>query len=214
MQLQVLPFVVATIATSSAANADVCDFRLSELIGNSGTAAVEVGAAATVAAGVGMKVAGVYTLTHSVTGLTMLGSTAAGSSAAGTVGIIAGTGGTLGTIGAILMAPVTITVAAVTGAAIGLSEGVCYFYDDRITDYDSVLAVMEKVAADADPAYFKLVKPLGTDAMAFILIHDAEGNSVRYDVENLYIVNGLLLNRDWFLNTRIGNIGFYRTFLD
>ena len=30
-----------------------------------------------------------------------------------------------------------------------------------------------------------------------------------YDVENLYIVNGVMMHRDWGKNTTIGNIGFY-----
>lgn len=105
--------------------ADVCDYRPSQLIG--GTTSAVAGSAGTVAAtGVGMKAAGIYTLTHATTGAAMLGSTAAGASAAGTIGIIAGSAGFLGTAGAILMSPFVIIPSAVAAIGIGAYEGGCY----------------------------------------------------------------------------------------
>ena len=83
----------------AAAFAGICDYKPSRI----GTlAAAAIGGAAVAGTGTAMTTAGFYTLVHAGSGLTMLGSTAAGASAAGTVGIIAGTGGVIGTVGAIL----------------------------------------------------------------------------------------------------------------
>ncbi len=114
------------VFVSQSAIAGVCDYRPSKLIGGKTTGAVAGGAGATAAAGVGMKAAGIYTITHATTGATMLGSTAAGASAAGTTGIIAGTGGVLGSIGAAIMSPFVLIPAAVVAAGVGAYEGGCY----------------------------------------------------------------------------------------
>ena len=106
--------------------AGVCDYRPSQLIGRATTGAVAGSAGAAAATGVGLKAAGIYTLTHATTGAAMLGSTAAGASAAGTTGIIAGSAGFLGTVGAVLMSPFVIIPAVVTAAGIGAYEGGCY----------------------------------------------------------------------------------------
>jgi hypothetical protein len=108
------------------ASAGMCDYRPSKMIGGvaTGTAAGASGAAA--ATGIGMKAAGLYTITHATTGAAMLGSTAVGASAAGTTGIIAGTSGVLGTVGAVLMSPIFMIPAAVTAVGIGAYEGGCY----------------------------------------------------------------------------------------
>jgi hypothetical protein len=106
--------------------AGICDYRPSQLIGGAPATVVAGGAGATAATGLGLKAAGIYTLTHATTGAAMLGSTAAGASAAGTAGIIAGSAGFLGTAGAILMSPLLIIPAAVAAAGIGAYEGGCY----------------------------------------------------------------------------------------
>lgn len=106
--------------------AGVCDYRPSQLIGGVSTSAVAGGAGAAAVTGIGLKAAGIYTLTHATTGAAMLGSTAAGASAAGTTGIIAGSAGFLGTAGAVLMSPFVIVPAVVTVAGIGAYEGSCY----------------------------------------------------------------------------------------
>lgn len=105
----------------------VCDYRPSKLIGGVATGGVAGTTGAAAATGIGMKAAGLYTITHATTGAAMLGSTAAGASAAGTTGIIAGTSGVLGTVGAVLMSPIVIIPAAVTAVGIGAYEGSCYF---------------------------------------------------------------------------------------
>jgi hypothetical protein len=95
---------------SHTAFAGVCEYTPSKMIKSGSPAGIVIGAksAATGAAvvGAGMKAAGFYALTHSVTGATMLASTASGSSTAGTIGIIGGTGGGVGAVSAIIMSPI------------------------------------------------------------------------------------------------------------
>lgn len=128
MNKTALCLLLSSVLAQTAA-AKVCDYRPSQLIGEGTTGAVAGGTGATAVAGVGMKLAGLYTLTHATTGAAMLGSTAAGASAAGTTGIIAGTAGFFGTAGAVLMSPFVIVPAAVTAVGIGVYEGGCYLSD-------------------------------------------------------------------------------------
>ena len=146
---------------------------------------------------------GIYTLTHSVSGLTMVGSTAAGSSAAGTVGIVGGTSGFIGSAVAFATAPVTITVTAVTAVGVATYEGVCYFQDERITDVGIVGKIMHRVA-DHD-------ETLRVDDKYIYLRNEDGSSETRYLIDNLYIVNGDLMHRDWFLNTNIGHINYSST---
>lgn len=111
---------------SNSVMAGVCDYRPSKVVGDGLTKSVATGAGATAAAGVGMKAAGYYAITHATTGAAMLGSTAAGTSAAGTVGIIGGSAGAVGTAGAVLMSPFVLIPAAVVAGGIGVYEGSCY----------------------------------------------------------------------------------------
>ena len=63
---------------ASNVSAGVCDYRPSNLLGGLRTGGIATAGAGVAAMGVGAKVAGFYTLTHAVTGATMLGSTAGG----------------------------------------------------------------------------------------------------------------------------------------
>jgi len=101
----------------------ICDYKPSSFI----SGAITAGTGATAAAGAGLKGAGFYTLTHGVTGATMLGSTAGGVSAAGTAGILGGTAGVIGSVAAVLMSPVTIGVGVVIGVGASATEAYCYF---------------------------------------------------------------------------------------
>ncbi len=196
---------------ASSSYAGVCDYRLSELLlSNSvsdravGTAAAGVMGAG--AAGTAFSAAGFYLIVNGTTGATMVGSTMAGASAAGTVGILSGTSGIVGTAASIVSAPITVFVAGVAAVGeIGL-EGGCYFADERITDYDSVLNLMRKVAAQEGPAEFMLVNADLPGHVARIVVHVGPAKYDGYDVSELYVVNGELMNDDWFLNTDIGNI--------
>lgn len=202
-------FVAANLSFSgNMANAGACDYRPSQLIGGSGAGVVATTGLGTAAAGIAAKGAGSYTLTHAITGATMLGSTAGGASAAGTVGIMGGTAGLVGTAAGVLMAPATIIAGAVTAVGVGGYEGVCYFYDERVTDYTEVTRILESIAVNADPAYLRLEIDSMNRESAVLVLSDGAEITQRYSVEDLYVVNGVLKHRDWGLNTVIGNVGF------
>lgn len=203
MKTTILPILLAF--TASPSFAEFCDYRPSQLIGDSGAGAVGTAGAATAVAGTAAQAAGFYTLTHAVTGATMLASTAGGVSAAGTVGIMGGTAGAVGTVGAVLMAPVTIVAGVVTAVGVAAYEGGCYFTDERVTKYEDVLKIMENMDANADFDVFRLLLVNGSEQIQIGPI----GKSDNYWVEDLYIVNGTLMNRDWFKNTTIGKISFF-----
>lgn len=177
----------ALLTIAPPAWASLCDYRLSTILGNAGSAAAKLARDSSGA----LKDTGVLTLTNVATGVTMLGSSGAGASVAGA---LAGA------------APVGIAV----GAALLGSEAVCYFLDDRITEYDEVMMVMTLLAESADPDYFELVDPqTPLDRQAFILIKDPQKEGVtKFMVRDLYIVNGVLKNRDRFRNTVIGSVGY------
>lgn len=184
--------------------ADTCDYRPSRIFGDTGSKAV-IGGGVAVSSATGAATAmGVYTLVHAGSGLTMLGSTMAGVSGAGTIGIVAGTGGAIGTAGAVILNPFVWVPAAIAGVGGGGFEAVCaFFVDERITEYEEVLAILESFATHADPEYFRIV----TNAIpAFISLSDEDGSWTRYEIEDLYIADGMLKNRDWGPNTKIGRV--------
>lgn len=140
----------------------------------------------------------------------MLGSTLAGASGAGTVGIIGGSGFAASVL-AVLTAPITLLVAGGTAVTVGGLEAGCYFVDERITEEEQVLAILRQVALTANEDYFKLFdvsveEAAETGTVSRVRVPDQDGKYQFYDVSNLYIVNGELLHRDWFLNTSLGNI--------
>jgi hypothetical protein len=196
--------MLAFITIATPANADKCDYRPSRILGDAGSKAVIGGGVAVTSTTGAAAALGVYTLVNAGSGLTMLGSTMAGASGAGTIGIIAGTGGALGTAGAIILNPFVWVPAALVGVGGGGFEAVCAFLvDERITEYDEVLSVMESFAAHADPNYFSIV----TNAIpAFISLSDGKGTWENYDIEGLYIADGVLKHRDWGPNTVIGRV--------
>jgi hypothetical protein len=135
----------------------------------------------------------------------MLGSTAVGGSAAGTVGIIAGTGTGLGAVAAVITAPATIIAASVVAVGTGAFEGVCYFQDERITEFDDVVNHL-KPLADSNPMFVRLY-PWGGPEHSTLVLETPDGK-VSYNVADLYIVNGVLMHRDWGRNTTIGRLAF------
>lgn len=194
--------ILAAISTifAGSVHAGACDYTPSRLAGKAATTvgtAIVGGSAVT---GVGMQAAGYYTLVHAGSGLTMLGSTAAGASAAGTVGIIAGTGGAVGTIGAILMAPVTIVVGGLTIIGVGFYEGTCYFQVERVTDPYDVREIVESAVSKDDA--LSIVRTDNGDALKLTV----SGEVVTYVLRNLYIADGQLKHRDWGPNTKLGPI--------
>ena len=190
------------LATASLANADVCDYTPSNLIGNAATTVGTAVAAGGATAGLGMQAAGFYTLVHAGSGLTMLGSTAAGASAAGTVGIIAGTGGVVGAVGAFLMAPVTIIVGGITVIGVGAYEGVCYFQVERIEAPELVLEIVSSVAANDSSVSVEQ----SDDGPVMVLVVDDKEE--RHLIEDLYIADGNLKVRSWGPDESFGPILF------
>lgn len=203
--MRIIPLALMFGVWANCLSAGPCDYRPSELIGGGGATAIGSGGAAAAGFGLAIKGVGFYTLTHSTSGAIMVGSTLAGTSAAGTVGIIGGTGGVIGTATAVATAPVTIIAGAVAAAGIGVYEGVCFFQDERITDYNQVLAVLKNVAATADQNVFKLEDKYYW-GRATIRVKMSEDNWKTFKVKDLYIVNGVLKNRDWGINTTIGQL--------
>lgn len=212
------PFLPALVLSflSTSALADACDWRPSYLltkvtgdrVSASTTATIGHAVVGTVggvgASGGVMTAAGFYIFPHTA-GMTMLGSTLAGPSAAGTVGIISGTGGAIGTTAAALMNPFVWVPAAVAGiGGSGFEAGCAFLVDERITEFDEIMTVMTSFVDKADPAYFKLVEK---GEASFIVLTDLEGRATSYDIEDLYIVNGILMHRDWGPNTEIGFVG-------
>jgi hypothetical protein len=189
-----------------------CGYRLSNLIGGFGAGAAAAAGTATAAAGIGAQAAGFYTLTHSVTGAWMLGSTAGGASAAGTVGIMGGTAGAVGTIGAIIMAPATIIAGAVIGGGTAVFEGACYFAIDRLDDPELIMAVLENLALHSDADYFELVTDAAGQSSIYVATEvDPNGKvmeRVKYTASDLYIEDGVLKHIDWGPNTQIGKVGY------
>lgn len=202
---------VLSLVWVTGAFSGVCDYRLSQLV--SPTAATAVVTAGGAGASVGpatMALGGLYFFPHAASGSVMLGSTLAGASGAGTVGIIGGSGFAAGVL-AVLTAPITLVVAAGTAVTVGGVEAGCYFVDERITEEEEVVAILRQAALTSNEDYFKLFDVSGeeaaeTGAASRVRIPDEDGTYQFYEVENLYIVNGELLHRDWFFNTSLGNI--------
>lgn len=200
------------VLLGSTALADVCDYRPSNLIGSLGTGAIGTAGAGVAVAGAGAKAAGFYTLTHAVTGATMLGSTAGGASAAGTVGIMGGTAGAIGTIGAVLMAPVTIAVGVVIGAGTAIYEGACYYTIERVEDPKIIMRILEDLDRQSEDEYFELQKNGIGSGVVYVATNVDEFGQVlkrtRYNIEKLYIEEGVLKHKDWGPNTQIGSVGY------
>lgn len=202
--------VVLSVFLATGTNAGVCDYRLSQLVNPAAaTATVAAGGAGSAVGPATMAIGGLYFFPHAG-GTLMLGSTLPGASAAGTIGIIGGSGFAASVL-AVLTAPITLLVAAGTTVTVGGLEAGCFFVDERITDEEQVLAILRQVALTSNEKNFKLFD-VGPDEAAEngtvsrVRIPDEDGKYQFYEVAKLYIVNGELLHRDWFLNTSLGNI--------
>ncbi|MFN3825149.1 MAG: hypothetical protein ACK4RN_14295 [Pseudorhodobacter sp.] len=190
----------------------VCDYRLSQLVSPTAvTAAVTTSSAVATVGPATMALGGLYFFPHATSGTLMLGSTLAGASGAGTVGIIGGSG-FAATVLAALTAPITLIIAGGTVVTVGGLEASCsYFVDERITKEKEVRAILRQVALTASEISFKLFdvtakETARTGVVSRVRIPDKDGRYQFYEVSNLYIVNGELMHRDWFLNTSLGNI--------
>ncbi|WP_264210607.1 hypothetical protein [Leisingera thetidis] len=196
--LRTLAYLSAFFLAASPAFADACDYRPSKLAGKTVSAAAAALGGGAAATGAGLQAAGYYTLVHSTSGLTMLGSTAAGASAAGTTGIVAGSAGAGATAAGLAMAPATIVIGATAAVVIGGFEGVCYFKIERVTDPFHIMEIIKSIAAQ-DPAISIAETPDGP-----MMVVGSGGEEKRYLIRKLYIADGDLKHRDWFLNSNLG----------
>ena len=207
--------VAAFLAAPTLVQADVCDFRPSVLAGKAGQAAKATAGAVVSAATETVRAVGVYTLENPVSGVSMI-STGVSSAAAAGSSVAAGAGGALTSAGAIATAPVTIAVAGLTAVALGSYEGVCYFRQERITDYDEILYIVSNLSANSDPTLFRLI-PEGTEYVTLrgrnaiagqdkVRIASTGVGPFIFDVSNLYITDGVLMHRDAGRNTVIGTV--------
>ena len=186
-----------------------CDYRPSNLIGGVGTGAAVATGGAVAAVGTGAKAAGFYTLTHAVTGATMLGSTAGGASAAGTVGIMGGTAGAVGTIASVVMAPATIIAGAVLGVGVAAYEGACYFTVERVDDPEVINGIITNLSQNSDPEFLRRTTIGGEDYLMVATDHDEEMRAVewkKYKLSKLYIEEGMLKHSDLGPNSQIGRV--------
>lgn len=206
--MRFVSYITLGLLIATSAYADVCDYRPSKTVGAIGATSGLIAGGATAAASGTAKAVGVYTLVHATSGLTMVGGTWAGASAAGTAGIIAGTGGIIGSSVAVILMPTVAIPAAIAAVGIAGYESACYFTDTRITDYDEIDIIVRDIALTA-PSDLYRYEPATEHAPARIIVRDPDSKEVRhhtYLVENLYIVNGELMHRDWGPNTKIGVI--------
>lgn len=185
------------------AQADVCDYRLSSLLGSKPTDGAVAGLVAADGVIASVQSSGFYLITNYTTGALMLGSTSAGTSAAGTVGIIGGASTVFGSTAAIASAPAWV-IAAAAAAVGGLGmEGVCYLQDERITDFPTVYALVQQLVGNSPVNSMSLVyQPEGP----WLWLRNLDGSVSSFEVLNLYVVNGELLYRDWGTNRSLGSI--------
>lgn len=202
---------IVSLSFATGSLASVCDYRLSQLASPAAaTAAVSVGGAGAAVGPTAMAVGGLYFFPHAASGTLMLGSTLAGASGAGTIGIIGGSGFAASVL-AVLTAPITLIIAGGTAVTVGGLEAGCYFVDERITDEEEVLTILRQIALTSNEDFFKLfdvstAEAAETGSVSRVRVPDEDGEYRFYEVANLYIVNGELKHRNWFLNTSLGNI--------
>ncbi|MGA0542071.1 hypothetical protein [Neotabrizicola sp. VNH66] len=194
-----LALSLAVTLAAGAAQAALCDFRLSELIGARAPALASETADQSSLKGLGGKSQDFFTLVDQG-GLTALGAVMGGKNGALAAGAAEEAAKVLGISGTVVTSQ-TIGIAAGVAAlgAVGL-EGVCRFQDERITDYYEVLAVLSAVAETADPRMFQLQLGTARKKAAVVEIWDAQtGIRQQYRVADLFFVNGeLKLNRIGF----------------
>lgn len=187
---------------ASAAQADVCDYRLSEMIAARAPKLAAATADVAVMARFDPAAPDFLTLVDSGTGFTAVGAVVAGAKAAKALGAAETA---LGAGSAVLTSP-AIGMAA-GAAALGFAgvEGVCRFKAERITDYYEVLAVLATVAETADRDFFQLQLGPPRKKGAVVEIWDAKtGVRKQYRVADLFLARGELKLNRWGLNKSLG----------
>jgi hypothetical protein len=182
---------------AQARGAGLCDYKPSILAGAAAQKAGAAGRALAPVAKEGARTAGQWMLMHPGQSVTLL------SSAAGTAsGTVAGAGGVAATVTAIATAPVTLAVGAVTFAAAGGYEGLCYFKVERVTDEAAVRAIIDDITQNDPLAWTR-----NTNKGPVMVLAGPEGETI-YPIRKLYIADGLLKVRDWGLNPVLGPVAY------
>jgi hypothetical protein len=185
---------------SNVAYAKICDYRPSEFVVGATTAAgVAVGAS-----GTALKSAGFYTLVHSITGSTMLASTAGGASGAGTVGIMGGTGGGIGAVAGFLMAPEVIAAGAVVAVGGAGLESVCYLTGSPTEqhDFENVLGNVVLISWQLKSPNFVVEVP-GSSETAQLVVGGAGPTAIRINISDLYLDEGRLMMKGILVDTEL-----------
>jgi hypothetical protein len=183
---------------AGAARAELCDFRLSEMIAKRAPAlASETADDSTLGklrelGRVSGEAKDFFTLVDGG-GLTALGAVLKGSRAAKVAGGVKDLAEGLGMGGTIINSPAIGTASGLAALGMVGLEGVCRFQDERISDYYEVLAVLSVVAETADPQLFQLQLGAARKKAAVVEIWDPkDGVRRQYEVADLFFVNGEL----------------------
>ncbi|GAA4217046.1 hypothetical protein GGQ68_003042 [Sagittula marina] len=187
------------LLAAGTAQAGACDYKPSRLAASAkDKAAPVVGGVGTVAK-TGAKTIGHYALMHPEKSISLV-SSVAGSGAASSAA--AGASGLGATAIAVITAPVTLIVGAITFGAAGSYEGLCYFKVDRVTEPDAVRSIVEDIASN-DP----LVWTRNTNSGPVMVLGSPEGETV-YPIKNLYVADGVMKVRGWGINDSLGPVAY------
>ena len=201
LAIAVLPILLAP----GLARADLCDYRLTSLASRPNSPAVEAARAAAPVADPASPM--LYLMIDPLTGETSAGVT--GDARAPDQNLLMRTARLLGAAVAIVGrdSPLSTVGGAVAGAGLEL---VCQFRDERITEYDEVLGVLRQIDLTMPPDLFAVIEPglERRDALLRLSRNDGFAPS-EYRVDDLYIVNGQLLHREWGLNAVVGDIAIF-----
>ena len=197
-----LALTLCLILAAGAARADLCDYRLSQLVERGASSAIEAARAAVPQ----QEGPVLYLMVNPRTGQTSVGATGAGTP---DDGILTRTARLFGSAIAVVSSSSPLAQAGSTALGAGL-EAVCFFRDERITSYDDVLGVLRAVDATMPPDLFALIEPGVERRDTFVRLNRNDGyDRVEYPVRDLYIVNGQLRHRDWGLNNVVGDIAVF-----
>jgi hypothetical protein len=198
------------LVLASRANAEVCDYRLSEVIGALRTGGAVSGAVALSGGEFTLRASGFYFIKHASSKKWMLGSTWPGRSGAKTVGIIPRSARYGGLLRGILASPALGGSSIISALGIGASEVACYLTDERITDSFEVATLLTEMAETSEmspkTAFTSAVFLWPSDGRTELWI-EVEGEVFEYEkyaVDDLYIVNGELRHSVWGVDERLG----------
>ncbi len=187
---------------AGAAQADVCDYRLSEIIAERAPKLAAAAADAAVMARFDPTAPDFLTLVDANTGFTAVGAAVAGARA---VKAMSRAEAAVGAGSAVLTSPVLGMAAGAAALGFAGVEGVCRFKAERITDYYEVLAVLAAVAETADRDFFQLQLGPPRKKGAVVEIWDAKsGVRKQYKVADLILSRGELKLTRWGPNKNLG----------